>query len=148
MRPSALATIDSARVGRAIRRALLAEQGVATSVACPARPPRRAGYRFVCEAMLAVGSYAIDVTETDARGGVRFSGRAPLRVLDAHAIERGIERAMRSPHRRVAAIVCPAPVLAQAGLSFTCRGRTSGGRRSSFVVTEVDANGSVRFAAS
>ena len=142
---NALATLDTAKLARAIEQSIFEAQGIRTAVSCPARPLQKAGYSFVCAARLAVGSYAVHAVEIDSSGRVRYTGATALRVLDSQVIERAIEHDIRDRHGPAATVVCPAPVLEAAGLAFTCTERSSRGR-SQFVVTEVNANGRVRFA--
>lgn len=141
---SSLATLNTIPLARAIQRSILHDQGIPTTVACPSSPPQKAGYRFVCSARLAVGTYAVDAIETDARGGVRFLGTTALRRLNIPLIERTIERELRRHRRQVATVRCPGPVLEQAGLAFTCTAQTGRGP-TPFVVSETDGSGRVRF---
>lgn len=138
-----LATLNTTQLARAIEQSIFERQGIRTAVSCPPRPPQKAGYKFVCAARLAVGSYAVDAVEIDARGRVRYTGATPLGVLDSHVIERAIERDVRGRHGLAMTVACPAPVLEEAGLAFTCTARSRRGH-DPFVVTEMNGSGSVR----
>ena len=129
-------SLHTAAVSRAITRSILSERGIPATVACPPQVPVRTGHRFVCMARLAVGEYPVDVIETNGRGGVRYSNATPLRVLDIQRVELAIKEAVRKQRRLSATIVCPSPVLQQAGLVFTCTATTKKGA-APFVVTEL-----------
>ena len=138
-----LATLNTTRLARAIEQSIVERQGIRTAVSCPPGPPETAGYRFVCTAKLAVGSYAVDAVEIDSRGRVRYAGATPLRVLDSRVIERAIEHDLRGRRGPAMTVVCPAPVLEEAGLAFTCTARSRRGQNP-VVVTETNGNGSVK----
>jgi hypothetical protein len=137
-------TLDSAQVERAIESTIRSERGVQTSVQCPAGVPRRTGYAFTCTARLEVGSYPVAVVEKDAAGHVRYGNQAPLVALDVARIRRAIASAILAQRKLRATVSCPATVLQQADLRFTCAA-TVAGRTHPFEVTEVNSAGRVRY---
>jgi uncharacterized protein DUF4333 len=131
-------------VQRAVASSILAQRHVHATVACPSKVPRRAGLQFTCMASLEVGTYPVSVVETNAAGRVRYESRAPLIVLDIAAVERAIRQSILSQRRLRSTVTCPAEVIQQAGIVFTCTATVSD-KRYPFTVTEVDGNGHVRY---
>ena len=131
-------------VMRAIAQTIKRQHDISTVVVCPAAPKKKAGYRFTCLAKLAVGSYPVEVVETNAHGGVRYSNGTPLRLLNSHTVELAIQRAVDAQRRLKATVACPSPILQRAGLVFTCTVRTRRGS-SRFRVTEANSRGRVTF---
>jgi hypothetical protein len=142
--PPKVATMATAPVMRAIAQTIKRQHRISTVVVCPAHPKKKAGFRFTCLAKLAVGSYPVEVVETNSHGGVRFSNSTPLRLLNSHTVELAIQRAVHAQRRLKATVVCPAPILQKAGLVFTCTVRTKRGS-SRFRVTEANSRGRVTF---
>lgn len=143
---SGTATLNTVRVERAVANSILKERGLYTTVACPSKVPRKAGRVFVCQAHLAVGTYPVTVTETNGNGYVRYENRTALVVLKNIAnIERAIQASIARQRHLRSTVSCPAEVLQQAGLTFTCEA-TVNGRHYPFSVTEIEGE-HVRYAA-
>lgn len=138
------ATLNIIPVERAIAESILTEKHIYTLVSCPAATPEQAGLSFTCQARLTVGTYPIYVRETNSLGHVRYGNQAALTTLDIASIDSAIGATLsgRGLH---AVVVCPAEVLQQRGLSFTCTAKAAG-RRYSFAVVETDGRGHVRYA--
>jgi hypothetical protein len=128
-----------------IAASILKERGVKTVVSCPAGVPLQAGYKFVCQASVDVGSYPVNVDELNTRGGVSYSNSTPLRLLSSHTIEIAIAQAILVKKHLTAKVKCPASILQEKGLVFACTATTKDGA-SPFRVTEVDSSGHVTFA--
>jgi hypothetical protein len=137
-------TLPVAGIQSSIERSILKERSVKTTVVCPTGVPRKSGYKFTCVAKLDVGTYPVTVVEVNTRGGVRYSNSTPLRVLDIRSVELAIQRAIRRERHRAAVVTCPAEVLQQKGLKFTCSAKTKGGV-GIFTVTETDNDAHVSF---
>jgi len=136
--------LDVVPVERAIARSILTERGINTRVSCPARTPAKTGYRFTCVARLDVGTYPVVVAEVNARGGVRYSNNAPLRILDPRSVESAIQHAFLTQRHLKSTVVCPTTILQRRGVTFTCSATTRKGA-GLFTVTEVDDSGRVTF---
>ena len=65
-------------------------------------------------------------------------------VLDVAKVERAIERSIVAQRQLRSSVSCPAEVIEKAGLVFDCTA-TVKGRRFPFRVTEIDAEGHVRY---
>jgi Domain of unknown function (DUF4333) len=143
---SSTATLDSARVERAIASSVLSERHLRARVVCPSRVPQRSGYRFTCEAHLDVGAYPVAVTETNGSGHVRYENRTPLVVLDTARVQSAIRASILSQRHLRSAVRCPQEVLQRAGVVFTCEASVDG-RAYPFAVSEVDGAGHVRYVA-
>lgn len=137
-------TLSTAPIERAIAQSILAQRHVHTRVDCPSTVQRKAGFIFKCTARLIVGTYPVLVTETNDNGHVRYENASRLAVLDSAKVQRAIGRSIRSQRHLHATVTCPAEVLQQAGVGFTCTA-TVGGRAYPFAVTEIDADGHVRY---
>jgi len=135
--------LNTAKVAVRIEQTITKETGVATTVSCPGSPLAKSGVTFTCVARLAVGDYPVQVTEIDAKGGVRFASATALQVIDSVTIEHAIARSIHRKRHLSARVHCPAPVLQSPGLSFTCVA-TSTRATERFTVTEIDTNGHVR----
>jgi hypothetical protein len=131
-------------VERAIAASILTQHRLHATVHCPANAPLKAGYVFACTAKLDVGAYPVLVTETNARGHVRYQNQAPLAVLDVARVERAIGQSIRTQRGLHSAVACPAEVIEKAGIAFTCTA-TVAGRGYPFDVIEVDDHGHVRY---
>lgn len=137
-------TLGTAAIERAIAQSILAQHDLRTHVECPREVRREAGVIFKCTARLDVGAYPILVTETNDRGHVSYENSSRLVVLDIAKIQRAIGASiLRQRHLR-SAVSCPAHVLQQAGIRFLCTA-TVDGRAYPFDVTEIDADGHVRY---
>jgi Domain of unknown function (DUF4333) len=137
-------TLDTAATERAIAQSILAEHNVRTHVECPREVRREAGVIFRCTARLDVGAYPVLVTETDNGGHVKYENSSPLVVLDIAKVQQAINTSiLRQRHLR-STVACPAQVLQQAGIRFTCTA-TVNGQAYPFDVTEIDADGHVRY---
>jgi hypothetical protein len=139
------AKLNVAPVQVSIAASILKERGVKTSVSCPANVPLQAGYKFVCQASVDVGSYPVNVDELNTKGGVSYSNTAPLRLLDSHTIEVAIAHAIFVKKHLTAKVACPGSILQEKGLVFACTATTKDGA-SPFRVTEVDSSGHITFA--
>lgn len=69
-----LATLDIDRVEAAIRRSVLRQRGVRTTVRCPTEVLQQQGLAFTCTASARGRRYAFTVSELDGTGRVRYSG--------------------------------------------------------------------------
>jgi hypothetical protein len=136
--------LDTTAVQRAIARSIGNQHHVRAHVRCPAGVPRRAGVTFTCSAHLQVGRYPVTVTETNGSGHVRYGNTAPLVILDTPKVESSIRQSVLAQRHLSATVTCPAEVLQQAGLSFTCTASV-GHRGYPFVVTETNGRGHVRY---
>ena len=87
---SSTPTLSVVPVERAIAASILAQHHLHATVHCPTNAPLKAGFVFACTAKLDVGAYPVLVTETNARGHVRYLNQAPLAVLDIARVERAI----------------------------------------------------------
>jgi hypothetical protein len=141
---SSKGTLDSAAIERAIAASIVAQRHVQTTVRCPANVPRKAGLGFTCVAKLDVGAYPIAVIQTDNTGNVRYGNQAPLVALDVAKVQQAIAKSILTQRKLHATVTCPATVLQQAGLRFTCMA-TVNGHNYPFEVTQVNANGQVKY---
>ena len=105
----------------------------------------KAGFAFTCKAKLDVGAYPVLVTETNARGHVRYLNQMPLTVLDIARVERAIGQSISAQRGPRSTVACPTEVIQKAEVAFTCTA-TVAGRGYPFAVTEVDNHGHVRYA--
>lgn len=137
-------TLSTAPVERAIAQSILAQRHVHTRVDCPSTVQRKAGFIFKCTARLNVGTYPVLVTETNGDGHVRYENASRLAVLDSAKVQRAIGRSILSQRHLQSTVTCPREILQQAGVEFTCTA-TVGGRAYPFAVTEIDADGHVRY---
>ncbi len=137
-------TLNTGVVERAVASSILAQRHVHATVACPSMVPRRVRLQFTCTARLEVGTYPVSVVQTNGAGRVRYESRAPLIVLDIAAVKRAITQSILSQRHLRSTVVCPAEVIQQAGIVFTCKAVVSG-KRYPFTVTEIDGNGHVRY---
>lgn len=137
-------TLDTAHLQRAIAGSILAQHGLHVAVSCPANVPRRVGERFTCTAHLVVGAYPVSATVTTSSGQVRYANAAPLTALNIGRVRSAITASILAQRHLRATVSCPAQVLQQAGVSFTCTA-TIGPRSYPFRVTETDGAGHVRY---
>jgi hypothetical protein len=137
-------TLSIVPVERAIAGSILTQRHVHANVTCPSNVPRRAGLVFTCTAKLNVGTYPVSVTEINSSGGVRYENQSRLVILDIAKVERAIGRSILSQRRLRSVVTCPAEVIQQLGVRFTCTA-TIGGQRYLFDVAEADGNGHVRY---
>jgi hypothetical protein len=137
-------TLDTTTVQQAIAASILSQRNVHTTVHCPSTVTRKTGVVFTCTARLDVGTYPVVVTEQDDKGHVRYANPAPLVVLDSARVERAIAQSILAQRHLHATVSCPAAVLQQAGLKFTCFA-TIAGRRYPFEVTQVNGHGQVSY---
>jgi hypothetical protein len=136
--------LNTVAIERAIEGSILAERSVHATVVCPSKVVRKAGLTFVCTAKLEVGTYPLTVTETDASGHVRYENNSRLIILNITNVEKAIAQSILSQRHLPATVTCPAEVIQQSGIRFTCTATLSG-RRYPFAVTEVDSNGHVTY---
>jgi hypothetical protein len=141
---SSTPTLNTAPVERAIAASILAQHHLYATVHCPPKVSRKAGVVFTCTAGLNVGAYPVRVTETNTSGHVQYENPAPLVALDIAGVEHAIEQSIHSERHLAATVTCPAEVLQQAGIAFTCTARVNG-RLYPFAVSEVDGDGHVRY---
>jgi len=138
--------LDSVNVERAIATSILKERDLYATVACPLKVPQRAGHVFTCTTHLDVGTYPVTVIEINGSGRVRFQDEKPLVVLNIAKVQRAIEASILSQRHLRSTVSCPAEVLQRAGLAFRCTVVIDGqARRYTFVVSEVDNAGHVRY---
>jgi len=137
-------TLSTIATERAIAASILTQRHVRAKVTCPSRVPRRAGLTFTCTATLDVGTYPVLATEVNASGRIRYENQSRLVILNIAAVERAIRRSILSQRHLRSTMTCPAAVIQQAGVRFTCTA-TVNGRRYPFEVTEIDGNGHVRY---
>jgi hypothetical protein len=128
---------------RAIAESILTEHHIYTLVSCPTEPQQE-GLKFTCEAMLTVGRYPIEVTETNGKGHVSYANTTPLVVLDSASVTRAIKRTLLTERGLHAHVSCPSNVLQQKGVIFTCTAVVRG-KSYPFEVTEVDSRGAVHY---
>jgi hypothetical protein len=69
-------------------------------------------------------------------------------MLDATRVEKAIEVSIVQQRHVLSIAVCPTGVARQAGRQFMCTATVANGRRFSFLVTEKDNKGNVRYQAS
>jgi Domain of unknown function (DUF4333) len=141
---SATPKLNGFKVERGIAQSILAQHRVDTLVRCPPGVPVQEGVTFTCTANLQVGSYPVSVVELDGAGHVRWANARPLVILDIARVERSISDSIRAKRGLGSHVTCPAQVLQEAGVTFTCEANV-GGRRYPFTVTEVDGHGDVRY---
>ena len=67
--------------------------------------------------------------------------------LDETRVEKAIEVSIAQQRHVLSIAVCPTGVTRQAGRQFTCTATVASGRRFSFLVTEKDNKGNVRYQA-
>ena len=137
-------TMNVVPAEHAIANSILVKHGVHTAVVCPSDVPKKAGQTFTCTAHLAVGAYPVTVVETNDSGHIRYESKQPLIALNTGKVERAIEASIANQRRLRATVSCPAGVLQQSGLTFTCTALVKG-KSYTFEVTETDNNGHVRY---
>jgi hypothetical protein len=137
-------TLAVAPVEHAIQQSILGQQGIKTTVSCPANAPLQKGYRITCNAKLDVGAYPVTVTETNAAGGVSYVNKSPLRILNSASVAKAIRLAVRHQRHLGSTVHCPKLILQAKGVKFNCSVRTKHGL-GAFSVTEVDEHGHVSF---
>ncbi len=141
---SSASTFGTAHIQRAIARTILAQHGLRVAVQCPPKVAKKAGTRFTCLARLQVGAYPVPAVVVGPGAKVRYENSAPLIVLDTAKVQRAIAASILAQRRLRAAVSCPAQVLQQAGVAFTCTA-TVARHAYPFVVTQTDAHGHVRY---
>jgi hypothetical protein len=135
--------LNATTVERAIARSILTERHLYARVECPDKIPRRTGLLFTCTAKLDVGTYPVSATET--RGGhIRYQNRTPLIILDIARVEHAIRNSILIQRHVQSTVSCPAEVIQQAGIVFSCTANIHH-QSYPFEVTEVDSNGHVRY---
>jgi hypothetical protein len=70
-----LATLNVAKVERAIEQSITSQRHLSSTVTCPAEVIQKAGIVFTCTATVNGKSYPFEVTETDSNGHVSYIGR-------------------------------------------------------------------------
>ncbi len=106
---------------------------------------------FQCNAGFDVGSYAVPVTETNGTGHVHWSTRAPVHLLKVKNVSAAIRRSVLTQRGVNSTVSCPARVLQQAGLAFTCKAVVRSGTAKvkagsyPFKVTQADDAGHVTY---
>ena len=141
---SGTATLDTKPIAGAIAHSILTQRGITTTVQCPPKVPRKSGHEFTCTARLAVGSYPINVTETNSLGHVRYGSPAPLVILNVAKVQDAIASSIVEQRHLHATVACPAQVLQREGVGFTCQA-TVAGKQYPFAVTQVNNSGRVRY---
>ncbi len=143
---STMADLSARRIELAVTAAIAQQRGLRTTVTCPSKIPRIAGYAFRCSAQLDAGAYPVVVTETDGDGHVRYENPDPLSTLSVAKVQQAIWMSIFRQRRLRSTVTCPAEVLQQAGVTFTCMAVISGkGYRYPFAVSEVDSRGHVHY---
>ena len=141
---SGTGTLNNATVERAIASTILAQRHIRVAVSCPAGMPSKADVHFVCLAKLDVGTYPVPVAVTNDAGHVVYRNEAPLVALDTPHVERAIGDSILQQRHARAQVSCPAEVIQQADVRFTCHAQFDG-RAHPFTVREVDGHGRVRY---
>jgi hypothetical protein len=141
---SSTATLSAPTVERAIATSVLAQHNLHVTVTCPTNIQSKAGTHFVCAARLDVGAYPVPGVVTNDHGHVIYANSAPLVVLDMPHVEAAISRSILAQRGVHAHVQCPAEVLQQADLRFTCKA-TFAGASHVFIVVERDGSGRVRY---
>jgi hypothetical protein len=136
--------LDTVTVERAIATSILTQHHLYTTVRCPSRVPRRAGFAFTCTASLNVGTYRVAATETNDRGHVEYRGQTSLVTLKISSVEQAIRQSISTQRHLGSTVTCPSEVLQRAGIVFTCTALARG-RSYPFEVTEIDGDGHVRY---
>jgi hypothetical protein len=137
-------TLSTASIERAIAQSIVAERDARTHVECPRKVRREAGVIFKCTAQLEVGAYPVLVTETNDGGHVSYENSSRLVVLDVAKVRQAIGASILRQRHLHSTVACPAQVLQQAGVRFTCIAMVNG-RPHPFDVTEIDSDGHVRY---
>jgi hypothetical protein len=137
-------TLNTVTVERAIAASILAQHHLYATVRCPPKVSKETGTVFTCTAALNVGTYPVTVTETNDSGHVSYQDRTPLVALDIAKVEQAIKQSIGSQRHLSATVTCPAEVLQEAGVVFTCTA-TVNRKPSPFEVTETDNDGHVRY---
>lgn len=147
---SSRATLDAHRVDGAVAYQILRTAHAPALVRCPGGLPTRAGYSFTCSASFEVGTAFVRVTETNDAGKLAFRSERPLARLNIARVELAIRASLDARHGGPkATVTCPAYVLEQAGLAFTCSAVLARPVRTVVVsVTELDGRGDFRIASS
>jgi hypothetical protein len=136
--------LNVAIVERAIARSILIQHHLYARVECPEKVSRRVGLVFTCTARLDVGTYPVSATVTSGSGRIRYLNRAPLTVLDIARVERAIRDSVLIQRHVRSTVSCPAEVIQQAGIVFSCTANIHH-QSYPFEVTQVDSNGHVRY---
>jgi hypothetical protein len=137
-------TVKVAVIQAAIKQSIARQHGIETVVTCPASVPKKAGYRFTCQAALDVGSYPVNVLELNSSGGVSYSNKTPLNILNSQRVAKAIKLAVQQKRHLKASVSCPSLILQAKGLQFRCAATTKKGT-GTFLVTETDRKGNVSF---
>ena len=138
-------------VERAIASSFLKQQHVYTRVLCPSHIPQRQGHVFRCSAGFDVGSYGVQVTETNSAGHVHWSEPAPVHLLKIKNVSTAIRQSVLAQRGARSTVTCPARVLQQKGLTFTCNAVVRPGpsrvkaRTYPFKVSQTDNAGHVSY---
>lgn len=136
---------------RSIASSFLKQQHVYTRVLCPSRIPQQKGHAFQCDASFDVGSYSVPVTETNGAGHVHWSTQAPVHLLKITNVSTAIRRSVLTQRGVRSTVSCPARVLQQKGLAFTCQAVVRSGTTKvkagtyPFRVTQADDAGHVTY---
>jgi hypothetical protein len=91
-----------------------------------------------------VSSYPVSVVETTGSGHLRYENSAPLVILSIKKVQTTITESILRWRHLHATVTCPAELIQQAGVTFTCIA-TVGGKSYAFAVTEIDGNHRVRY---
>jgi hypothetical protein len=137
-------SVSTEDVQRTIAAAMLRERGIHATVSCPPRVSGSVGTAFTCVAHLQVGTYPLAARVTSSSGQVHYGSSAPLVILDIARVQGAIARSIAAQRRLRATVRCPAEVLQQQGVRFTCEARAAG-RSYPFEVVQTDAHGHVRY---
>ena len=86
------------------------------------------------------------VTETNGSGKLNYASKRAVLLLNIPKVETAIRESIAAQKHLNAAVTCPAYVLQEEGLVFTCTASVKGQARIyPFAVTEVTSTGKVHF---
>jgi hypothetical protein len=140
------ATVDAARVARAITDSARSQRHQRATVSCPTGVPLKARQRFYCVAQVGSRETPFLVTETNARGAVSYVGLQPNQVplLSTARVAAAIRQTIHAKRGKRENVLCPASIPRQQGLEFVCAAST-GRTATYFVVREINAYGRVSY---
>ncbi len=140
-------SLNSRQVDRAVAYQILRKARAPALVRCPGGLPRRASYSFTCSASFEVGTAFVRVTEIGGDGKLLYRSERPLVRLDIARVEQAIKTSLERRGEPHATVTCPAYVLDEAGLAFTCSALVLHPAKTVVVsVTELDGRGDFRIA--
>ncbi len=88
----------------------------------------------------------MSVTETNRSGQLKYTSKRAVVLLDIPKVETALRESIAAQKHLAAAVTCPAYVLQEEGLVFTCTAAVKGQATIyPYAVTEVTGTGKVRF---